>query len=344
MPIADQYLNSPSPVRLLLYGPPKSKKTWWAANAALAGFKVLLLDADGGASIIRNVTQAARANIYVMDIANQHSRSTAIDFTVPLLKNQYVIYNENTHQVFLHQGSMNADTTFVDLRAMDSSYVLVLDSWTALVYSIQLRFSLENGVDLSDASKPDWEGFRWAGALATWVLNQLTALPCNVIVVAHSSMYEKRGKDAMGKDKIEWARRQPLSTSNPHGMTLGKSFDEIYYLYAKRQANFIEATGDQFADGGTRFLKPGTYQWDKLQFADLAMAANIPLPAERPDYTPGFVFPQFAKQEVSRPATPKPASQPGILQGNANSATPAKRAIAPAAKPKPTVLNFGKKE
>ena len=42
-------------LRALVYGPPKSRKTWWVTKLAEAGFNVLLCDIEDGAAVAGNL-------------------------------------------------------------------------------------------------------------------------------------------------------------------------------------------------------------------------------------------------------------------------------------------------
>ena len=80
MPELDTSLDEQIRLRLLLYGPAKTKKTWLAGTAAEAGFNVLLLDNEQGAGILRNLSPEARKRIYRIDIQDDGKRAVAAEF------------------------------------------------------------------------------------------------------------------------------------------------------------------------------------------------------------------------------------------------------------------------
>ena len=140
-----------------------------------------------------------------------------------------------------------------------------------------LQYAKENMIDMSVAEEGDdkWGYYRWAGALSTWAMTQLCGLSCHVVVIAHTDVYEKRSKD--GK-KVEWSKRQIKSTSGPHAMQMPAKFSDILYFYQKGTAFKISTKGNEDADGGSRLIAPGDYNWDALQFKDIIKSAMLPLP------------------------------------------------------------------
>ena len=141
-------------------------------------------------------------------------------------------------------------------KRFDKNTVFILDSWDALTESIAFRYCLEKKIDLTEAEKVTWDGYGWAGRLATFMLEKLVQLPCHVIVVGHASMYEKRDSDG----KVMWSRMQIKSTSNPHAMTIGEKFTDVLYFHnLSSQVTKIDAFSDSDREGGSRIVPPKSF-------------------------------------------------------------------------------------
>ena len=258
-------------LRIMLYGNAKQRKTWWAGAAAMQPeLSVLFLECDGNYGILRNLPTEAQQRIKLIDIKDTLTNATAIEFMTYFLRATPFTWDEKEKRRLVMSDSPNA--TAFDASKLTPDTVLVIDSWTALVNSIALRFALENNIDLSDATKPEWEGYRWCGALANWILSQLKALNCHIIVICHADIYEKRTtKMVHGKEKtiVEFTRTQAKSISYKHAMQLPKNFMDILYFYTQGHQVKIDTNIATDRDGGCVTAPPGVYNWEDLQFTDL---------------------------------------------------------------------------
>ena len=307
MAALDQKLESQDMLlRVLAYGNAKTKKTWWAGKAAEAGYNVLLIDGDDGWHILKQIKPEAQKRIQVVNMTDELKRPVFAQSLARLLKDSKLIWDEEKKRS--QKLSPNENCIQIDLAQMDANCVFVMDSWTAFARSLLLQYAQENLIDLSIAEEGDdkWGYYRWAGALATWALTQITALQCHVICIAHTDVYEKRSKD--GK-KVEWAKRQVKSTSGPHAMQLPSQFSDILYFYQHKSATKISTEGAEDADGGSRLIAPGVFNWDDLQFIDLVKAAGLSLPSvNNPliDYS--------VQMKPKAKASAKPAQKPGLVK------------------------------
>lgn len=270
MPQLDESLASELRLRLIAYGPGKSRKTWWAGTAAEAGFNVILLDGEQGAGILKNIAPEARKRIYRIDLQDTRTRDVMAETLVYFCKLNSTFFDEVKRQ---RVSVANENCIQFDWSRLDGNTVVVVDSYSALVWSLVLRYCRENSIDLSAAEKTEWEGYRWCGQLATWILTQLSQLPCHLIVIGHQEVYEKR-KDGV----VEWARTQMKSVSGPHAMQLAKMFDDVLYFSIQGQTTYIDARPAADRDGGGRYLPPKRYTFDELKFANLCKEAGVQLP------------------------------------------------------------------
>ncbi len=265
-------------LRILAYGPAKSKKTWWAAKAAEAGFRVHLLDGDNGWQILKNIDKSAQHLIEVIDLVDKTKDAVFAVAMTQLLKDGKLLWNENT-KASAKLKPENA-TVNIDLANYNHEDILVVDSWTALVWSLVMRYSKENGIDLTDPEKADREFYGWGNSMTKWMLNQLQSLPCHVIVIGHSTVYEKYENKGKGKPaELVMQRRQPVSTSGPNAMQMASKFSDVLYFSVKGSSFKIDVDGDNDKDGGSRGLPPKVYNWADLQFKDVCAAYGIPLPS-----------------------------------------------------------------
>ena len=152
MPPANQKLKEGVLLRELLYGPAKTKKTWWAARAAEAGFNVHLFDGDDGAHIINNIKPEVRERINVIDIRDTlNSQVMAIMMTHFLRASGPVVYDETARKRVILEKSMKLDHGhyIIDVNKLNKNDVFILDSWTAFAKSLKFKWYQENGVDVS---------------------------------------------------------------------------------------------------------------------------------------------------------------------------------------------------
>lgn len=289
MPPADQSFSENMLLRLLCYGPAKVKKTWWALNAAKAGFNVILLDGDGGDQIITqmDINKETLARINIIDIVDKQNMPVMCEFIIRFLTGNSFMWDEQDKSILLRAASAIKDHSYYifDISKLTNNDVVILDSWDAFTWSLAWRWYRENGLKVEAAehaktSDKLWPGYRWSGAMAAWALKQIKALSnnCHVIVVGHQSVYEKRHDEIInGKTKqiIDWSRTQVKSTSGPAGMELAAAFTDILYFGVNGSRFTIDTRVEKDRDGGCRVIPPGIYKWDELQFSHIIEGAHI---------------------------------------------------------------------
>lgn len=320
MPTAESVMSEKPLVRAFIYGPGKSRKTTWAMQAANAGFRVLFLSLERGEGVMRTqVAPDCWKNIYIVEAHDGPNDAFAATCIVTLMKNHIAYIDEVNRKCSL---TPRPGHTEFNLKSLGQDTVLVIDTWTAFVASLTKQFSLENNIDLSQAAKQEWDGYGWMGRIATWVLVQLRTLPCNYVVVGHSTQYEKYKKDPVNPKKqgpLEWSRRQPISTSNPHGMSINDKFDHMLFSHVRGRTCYIDTRGSSEEDAGSRVLPPAEYPFDELTFAHLAHAMGIPLPGVREGTFQFSVVPQQAPLGAAVPQQGVPAN-PVIIPATAQPA------------------------
>jgi len=302
MPLAQQHLDDNNSLRILVYGPAKSKKTWWAACAAEAGFRVLLFDFEDGSGILNQISKEARERIYILPLQDNGVDSYAIKSAVAIFKKYDFYVNEATRRV---TQTPQIGSCHIDMRTFGRDTVVICDSYTALVESAWQEFAITHNIDLSNAEKDEWSGYGWTGRLLNWLLNQMEHFPCPLIVIGHETqnVIKKKvlgGQAAQKAAPIEMVRRQVYSSSNPHGMGICKHFTDVIYMYAEGRSFKIDTRGNKQEDGGCRHIEPALFDWNVLNFEMMAKAANLPKPTDVAPWNFQIVKDQLAlkKNEV----------------------------------------------
>lgn len=251
--------------RVFIYGLGKMKKTWWACKAAEKGYKVLLIDADKGSGVLSNLSDEGKENVFVINAWDTLTENRACRIVITLLGNHQIWWDDEAERFFNSAPSKKPSIQHFDLREPDPSRILVIDSWSAICNSLVKEYADRENIDLAEGERTEWEGYAWEGRVATWMLNQIKTLNCHVIIIGHETTYEKyRGRQMVS------SRRQPKSTSNPHGQTISDKFDEMYIFYRKGLTNYIDTDGNINKDAGSRTRPPNdAYKWSDFHFTDL---------------------------------------------------------------------------
>lgn len=291
----EQSLEQGHLLRVLVLGQPKTKKTWWSGTAAEAGFNVIYLNVEKEPAVLKNLSPAARQRIQVINIQDTPTRPIAGMFMTMFLKGKSFVWDEQLKTQVLVNPTEGHTFLEVDINKLTPNDVLVLDSYTALCWSVAMTAATENEIDLSDASKPEWDFYGYEGRLLTWMVEQLTMLPCHVIVIGHNKTYEKyKGK---GKERELVESYMILqSSSNPHGETLGIHFSDILKM-ERRGASIQINTGSDGKDiGGCENLPPQKVMWEQLPFSRIADVVGATPPP--PDAGPSQAFIEHTHETV----------------------------------------------
>ena len=289
MSTLEQTIEKGMLLRECIYGPAKTRKTWWALKAAELGFNTFLFDCDDGAHIGVQLPEAARKKVHVLNAIDELARPIAASFIIQILKGNEFLWDEDDKKQILYENQFNPEHGHykIDAKKLTGNDIFILDSWTSLCYSIAWRYSVDNSIDLTDFDKPDWDGYAFCGRLANWILTQLKALPCHVIMIGHSTVYEKYSGSKQNR-RLEWQRTQPMSVSGPHAMQIAKNFSDVIRVEMRGAMPAYSVQPMHDADGGSRFIEPGSYSWEELQIANIMQMARIPMPEDK--LSEGFIY------------------------------------------------------
>jgi len=279
-------------IRAFIYGPAKTRKTMWAMLAAEAGYNVVLIDADDGSIIIKQIPEKLWPQINIIRVVDDFDRSVAALFMTLLLKGEPFYWDEQRKMRCQATSSIRPENSYyyLDINNFNRSTVFVVDSWTALKTSLINRYGMEKKIDVSDpdALEDRWGFYQYLDYICNWMLAQLHALPCHLIVVGHEQYYEKfKGK---GKARIlVSSRTQPQSVSGPHGQKVAKDFGEIMRFTISAGTTKIDTRSHVDRDGGCRVIPPKEYDFKDLQWRHVCQFAGLPIYKE-PQSITGLEF------------------------------------------------------
>lgn len=262
MPRGSNLAPSHTLLKALILGDPKAGKTDWSLRAAEAGFNVLYMDGDVAAQTIAGLSDAAKNRVFYMDIADKldggvdpRMIQTISDFFTA----SRFLWNDSKQKPYSRAKDEHDPETGAALdeiwdfrpAKLDHNWVLVIDSWTTLSYSAMLAKANDQGESLADVEKIERSLYQGVGNRLTNILATIQKAPCHVVVIGHPMQYEKRRsqegktvKEAMKENDliVEWTKMIPKSSSNPHGLTMGKFFSDIGWIdvdkFGKRKLNF----------------------------------------------------------------------------------------------------------
>lgn len=278
MPMGDNDTDWGRPTRTFLYGPDKTKKTWWACRAAEAGFNVILIDGDDGSSIIKQLPMEARKRILVVDVVNTPGNNAFARFVATFMKGDAFLWNEQRKVSNTPNTKRDAAQSyaFFDIKKLGMNDVVILDSWTALAASLMMEWAKENNVELTAVEK-EGDQFSLMGYQSrylNYVLDKLKTFPCHMIVIGHETVYEKWEGKGTERKMVE-QKTQPFSSTGPHAKKIGASFSNVLRFKKQSDVSFrIDAGGDQNTMGGCRQLAPALYKWEDISPATIFAAVG----------------------------------------------------------------------
>lgn len=246
MPVMGETQEQQITTKLLLLGDNKAGKTHYAMQAAEAGYDVLVADADVAAPTLAKLSQKAKNHVFYMPIhdymdANGGYVCFAAEFLVAFTTNGKFMWNDTLGRVFnlkdYVSGEGGHEVWEIRPAMMDTSVLFLLDSWTRIVSSLVTWKADDLAIDLLEIEKYGREMYTGAGHKATQFLKLLGTLKCHVCVIGHPREYVKRsapkgskGQVAEKDMKIDWIQMVPVSTSNPHALTMGSNFSDIGWI------------------------------------------------------------------------------------------------------------------
>lgn len=260
---------SQDPVRVLVYGNAKTRKTWWGGTAAET-HNVYLLNGDRNTGILRNIPEEYRDNIHLIPVAlDANPKSTSfLKFLTLLFEEQQFFYCYETSNK-IEISKMRDDKIYLvcDLSKLSKRDLLLADSWTALVKDVSHEYMIDHNINAwagsmaSNTSNNKYAYYQYSGILLDNLLSGINKLPCHVMLTAHQDEYEKEFKENnITKKKTV---TQVLSSSGNQAAKLPAVFgDTLWFTHNNDSTKtIIDSTPNKNRAGGGARLRP-----DKFEF------------------------------------------------------------------------------
>jgi len=234
-------------MKLLLVGDSKIGKTYYAALAAKAGFNILYLDGDVGATTISSMVRSGilsaedASRIYLIDcrdtIAGGKRDTRFVEFINEFTSSIKFRWNETENR--LARRNDTGEIWEICPAKMGEGDLIIMDSWTAYAESVMLWCARANSVDIASASTSEMRPVYQGGGLKTTeMLQVIRSLPCHMIAVGHPDEYQhttnpdgrKVGAVKEVDKVIEWTKGVAKSTSKPQGLQMGKYFTDVGWM------------------------------------------------------------------------------------------------------------------
>lgn len=259
-------------LRALIYGPPKSQKTYFAMRLAEAGYNVILADLDDGAAVGHRLSEAAKRRVFRLDMRpNSDSYGTSGAAALSYAMSGQTVYFDEEIRTYVPIQKIDPDREYlrIALNRATARDVLVLDTWTAFVH--QLTMNSVNVFSALKVPKLEWDDYGAIRLILDHFLGGLTKLNCHSIVVAHSETYAKKKPDVDPKGKqiheiISSVRLQPASVSRAHAETMAGKFTDVLYMENKGATLGVRIStkGTVDFDAGSRYLAGADYKFDDV--------------------------------------------------------------------------------
>lgn len=239
-------------------GNSKTGKTDYVVQAAKDGFEILYVDNDNG---MATILDQLKGNDSALGRIHYFSPTNMGEFVETLLTSAVLRYNISLREIY-DRTKLKPEHRVSEIypSRVPANTILAIDSWTTLTYSILKAKADAGGIDLLDIEKYGREVYGGAGFKATQIAQLLQLAPFHVYVMAHPGNYERKEKppgvvrEINEKDMIvKETTAVPISTSLPHGLTMGKYFNQIGWFevnrFDKRVLDFTVKNGR--VGGGT---------------------------------------------------------------------------------------------
>lgn len=243
MTTLDKVPEEEEPVHLLLVADSKAGKSTYAAQAAIDGFNMIYFDSDNGLSALRHALKAHPEAMKRVHYFNTNRPST---FLSGFLRSTEKVPFRWVPRLNKLWGKLITEVTpedkvwVFDATKVPPSWLLSIDSWTSTSADSLGIGSADQAALLLEGTDQGIYGS--ANVSLTYISNMLQKFPSHVIVQAHGTkfeIYEKpTGKESSKIKQGEMILRDtvdvPVSSSRPHGMTMGSRFNHIGWLYVNR--------------------------------------------------------------------------------------------------------------
>lgn len=303
MPPLKDKLAAGTNLRAMFNGEAMRKKSTFAVQAAEAGFNVIYVDGDGNSQVLNQLSSAAKDRVFYVDAIDTPDNSAMGWFIIRLLSGDDFIWDEQAKLLNNVPTLGDKSHSFIkfEYKKLTKNDFIIIDSWTAFVRSLQRRYCQENNIIIEEKTvmDGDWSDYRWTGAIADKMLENLKLLPCHSVTIAHLDRLEKKDK----KGNVLSVKYRPTSTSRAQADKMPKYFTDILSFEMTGSQLWISGkTTDEYTSG-SRSIPPFREKYDEFSFQKLIDAMNV-----KPTGAPCEALTFIAPRELAKPITNLPAS------------------------------------
>lgn len=212
--------------RILLFGPPKSGKTWLAGQLAKE-FKLLWFDLESGVDTLLRLPEEQKENVEVISLPDTRSYPIAIETMLKVIKGAPVEICEEHGKVGCAVcKKTGASFNQVALNSLGLDTIVVVDSLTQLTNSALSHITRNQSEDY----KLEFDDWGSLGKLMDIFLSHVQNAPFHIVCITHENEVEM----VDGKEKIV-----PTAGSRNFSRNVAKYFDEVYYLQVKNGKHVV---------------------------------------------------------------------------------------------------------
>lgn len=206
--------------RVLLYGPPKSGKTQLAGSLS-TDFDLLWFDLESGKDTLFKLPKAQQERIELISLPDTRSFPIAIETMLKVIKGGKVNICEKHGKAGCTLCLKDSSpSTAVELSALPSSTIVVVDSMTQLTNSAIAHITKVQ----PDDYKLQFDDWGHLGKLMDIFLSHVQQAGYNIIVISH----EVEAEQEDGKAKLV-----PVAGTRNFSRNSAKYFDEVVYCEVK---------------------------------------------------------------------------------------------------------------
>lgn len=300
----------------LIYGEPKTRKTWWTLKAAEFNYNLLVLSGSAtGTRVIANIDPAARHRVRIINCNDKPVYPVFGEFVTRFLRGMNVVWDDTAEQFYFeNHPTIKYDPTHgyfqINSTLLTQNDVLIIDNWTELSESVIWNWMLENGVDIASGKRPEniRDMFGYASAILSWMLATINHLPCHTMVICHKQTVDvmkkvptekkdRMGRPVHGEEPTGEQHIVPVSSSRAHSEKLAAKFDDILDFQKQGNQVYIDTTTSEGREGGSRTVH-GRFPWEKLTIVDFLKPLGLQPPQQEMEM-PGCVYfpPNIQTQE-----------------------------------------------
>jgi len=204
--------------RVIIYGPPKAGKTELVSKLALK-YNLLWFDLEQGYEPLFKLPLEAQERIRIVRLPDTKDNPVAIKTMLNVVTGAAgtICEKHGEWKCGICSKNPEAEKEEIHLRALDETWIVVIDSLTQLVDSA-LNHVRGNTPDLT---KSDWDHWAAQGILISKVLGAFQQMGVNVCVISHDVEVEQED----GTVKLV-----PVSGTRNASRNTGRFFGHVVYM------------------------------------------------------------------------------------------------------------------